>query len=203
MAYPGHYRAGMSSLGFQTVLYGFATLPGVLAERVFVEGGGSALQVLDAGFAPREADLLAFSISGENDYELLLRMLSLAGLPLRAADRAPGSPLVVAGGIAPTLNPEPLAPFVDAVAIGEGEELFAPLVAAVRGRVEREAALERLAGTPGFYIPSRYETSYAADGTLASFEPTGSAPRRVVRASVRDLDAWQTFGRTVAPGSEF
>ena len=69
--------------------------------------------------------------------------------------------------------------------------------------MEREAALERLAKTPGIYIPSSYEPSYAADGTLASFEPAGSAPRRVVRASVRDLDAWQTYGRTVAPGSEF
>jgi hypothetical protein len=139
----------MSSLGFQTVLYRFAALPGVVAERVFLDGAGSALQVLDAGFAPRAADLLAFSISGENDYEQLLRMLALAGLPLRAADRAPGSPLVVAGGIAPTLNPEPIAPFVDAVAIGEGEELFAPLVAAVRGRAGREEALERMAQAPG------------------------------------------------------
>jgi len=203
LAFPGPYRAGMSSLGFQTVLHGFATLPGVVAERVFLDEGGAALRVLDAGFAPRRADLLAFSISGENDYEQLVRMLALAGLPLRAVDRKAGSPLIVAGGIAPTLNPEPLAPFVDAVAIGEGEELFAPLVAAVRGRVEREVALGRLAATPGIYIPARYEPSYAADGTLASFEPSGSAPRRVVRASVRDLDAWQTFGRTVAPGSEF
>lgn len=203
LAYPGHYRAGMSSLGFQSVLYGFAANPGVVAERVFVDAGGASLQVLDAGFAPRSADLFAFSISGENDYEQLLRMLALAGLPLRAADRAPGSPLVVAGGIAPTLNPEPLAPFLDAVAIGEGEELFAPLVAAVRGRPGRETALERLAGTPGIYIPSRYEPTYAPDGTLAAFDPSGAEPRRVVRASVADLDAWQTYGRTVAPGSEF
>ncbi len=193
----------MSSLGFQTVLYGFATIRGVVAERVFVDAEGAALQVLDAGFAPRESDLLAFSISGENDYEQLLRMLALAGLPLRAADRGAGSPLVVAGGIAPTLNPEPLAPFVDAVAIGEGEELFAPLVEAVRDRAGRETALERLASTPGIYIPSRYTPSYNADGTLAAFAASGSAPARVVRAAVRDLDAWQTYGRTVAPGSEF
>ena len=91
----------MSSLGFQTVLYGFASLPGVLAERVFLDADGARLEVLDAGFPPGEADLLAFSICGENDYENLLRVLALAGLPLRAADRAPGSPLVVAGGIAP------------------------------------------------------------------------------------------------------
>lgn len=203
LAYPGNYRAGMSSLGFQAVLYGFATIPGVVAERVFVDGGGAALQVLDAGFEPRAADLLAFSISGENDYEQLLRALRLAGLPLRSAARAAGAPLVVAGGIAPTLNPEPLAPFVDAVAIGEGEELLAPLVSAVRGHPGREAALERLAGTPGIYVPSRYEPAYASDGTLESFGPSGTAPRHVVRASVRDLDAWQTYGRTVAPGSEF
>jgi radical SAM superfamily enzyme YgiQ (UPF0313 family) len=193
----------MSSLGFQTVLYGFATLPGVIAERVFLAAGGGELEALDAGFAPRDADLIAFSISGENDYEQLLRMLALAGLALRAADRSPGSPLIVVGGIAPTLNPEPIAPFVDAVAIGEGEELFAPLVDAVRGRAGRETAIGRLAGAPGIYLPAQYTAAYAEDGTLASFEPVGAAPRRVVRAAVRDLDAWQTYGRTVAPGSEF
>ena len=64
LAYPGPYRAGMSSLGFQTVLHGFAAQPGVLAERVFLDAGGTRLQVLDAGFHPGEADLLAFSISG-------------------------------------------------------------------------------------------------------------------------------------------
>ncbi len=185
------------------MLHGFATLPGVIAERAFVADGGGSLQVLDAGFAPGEADLLAFSICGENDYENLLRALTLAGLPLRADDRGPGSPLVVAGGIAPTLNPEPIAPFVDVVAIGEGEELLAPLVDAVRGRPERGESLERLAGAPGIYIPSRYEPRYASDGTLAAFEPKGCAPARVARAAVRDLDAWPTFGRTVAPGSEF
>jgi radical SAM superfamily enzyme YgiQ (UPF0313 family) len=203
LAYPGHYRAGMSALGFQAVLYGFATTPGVLAERVFLDDAGETLQVLDAGFAPREADLLAFSISGENDYEQLLRMLALAGLPLRAADREPGAPLVLVGGIAPTLNPEPIAPFVDAVAVGEGEELIGALVDAVRGRAGRETAIGRLVGAPGIYLPSLYAPAYAPDGTLASFEPIGSAPRRVVRASVRDLDAWQTYGRTVAPGTEF
>jgi len=193
----------MSSLGFQVILYGFAALPGVLAERVFLDPGAARLEVLDAGFAPREADLLAFSISGENDYENLLRMIALSGLPLRAADRAPGAPLVVAGGFAPTLNPEPIAPFVDAVAIGEGEELVAPLVAAVRGGAGRVAALERLGEVPGIYIPARYEPRYTSAGTLAAFEPLRGAPRRVVRATVRDLDAWPTFGRTVAPGSEF
>jgi radical SAM superfamily enzyme YgiQ (UPF0313 family) len=193
----------MSSLGFQTVLHGFAALPDVLAERVFLEGDGTRLDARDAGFEPAGADLLAFSISGENDYENLLRALALAGLPLRAADRPQGSPLVVAGGIAPTLNPEPIAPFVDAVAVGEGEELLAPLVDAVRGRAGREEALARLAGAPGIYLPSRYTPRYAADGTLAAFDPAPGAPERVRRASVADLDAWETFGRTVAPGSEF
>jgi radical SAM superfamily enzyme YgiQ (UPF0313 family) len=130
-------------------------------------------------------------------------MLAMAGLPLRAADRGPRSPLVVAGGIAPTLNPEPIAAFVDAVAIGEGEELLAPLVDAVRGRPDRDAALERLAVVPHIYIPARHEPRYASDGTLTAFETSGGASPRVVRAAVYDLDAWQTYSRTIAPGSEF
>jgi radical SAM superfamily enzyme YgiQ (UPF0313 family) len=193
----------MSSLGYQAILYGFAALPGVIAERVFLAEDG--LQALDAGFAPAAADLLAFSVSGENDYEGLLRTLALAGLPLRARDRGAGHPLVLAGGFAPTLNPEPIAPFVDAVAVGEGEELLEPLVAAVRaGRgAGRAPLLERLAAVPGVYVPALYEPAYAPDGTLAAFTPAPGAPARVARAAVRDLDAWPCRSRTVAPGSEF
>jgi radical SAM superfamily enzyme YgiQ (UPF0313 family) len=197
----------MSSLGFHTVLHGFAALPGVLAERVFLDEGGAALRVLDAGFAPAEADLLAFSVSGENDYENLLRVLELAGLPLRAADRREGHPVVVAGGFAPTLNPEPIAPFVDAVAVGEGEELLAPLLDALRDgggrRAARAGLARRLVALPGVYVPALYEPGYDAAGRLASFSPAPDAPGTVRRAAVRDLDAWPAFVRTVAPGSEF
>jgi len=202
LCFPGGYRAGMSSLGFQTVLWGFARQPGVLVERVFLEEAG--LEVMDAAFPPGAADLFAFSISCENDYEGLLRALGLAGLPLRAADRGRGAPLVVAGGFAPSLNPEPLAAFVDAVAVGEGEELLAPLARAARAwRGDPAATRAGLAAIPGIYVPALYEPRYAADGTLEAFEAAPGAPPRVRRAAVADLDAWPTRSRTVAPGSEF
>jgi radical SAM superfamily enzyme YgiQ (UPF0313 family) len=134
----------------------------------------------------------------------VLRVLELASLPLRAADRGPRAPLVVAGGFAPTLNPEPLAPFVDAVAIGEAEELLAPLVEAARqSRSGRDAALLRLAAAESIYVPALYTPRYAADGTLAAHDPSPGAPARVRRAAVADLDAWPTHSVTLAPESEF
>ncbi len=197
----------MSSLGFQTVLYGFAALPEVLAERVFLEDDGENLLILDAGIQPLQVDLFAFSVSYENDYLNLLRILAGAGFPLRARERGADYPLVLAGGIAPTLNPEPLAAFVDLVVVGEGEELLGPLVEVLRRRAPSSGAkrklLERLAALPGIYVPALYQPSYAADGCLAKFSPRPPAPRRVSRAQVRDLDAHPAVSRILAPGSQF
>ncbi len=203
-AYPGPYRAGMSSLGFQTVLYGLASLGDVLVARVFLDERKGELVLLDGAYPPGGSDLLAFSIASENDYENVLAMLGLAGIPLRAAQRRQGHPFVIAGGIAPSLNPEPLAEFCDALVIGEGEEALEPLVEALRsGKPGREARRQRLAEQKGIYVPALYRPSYGGDGTLASLTASGGEPAKVARLSVGDLDRHETVSRMSAPGSEF
>jgi len=196
----------MSSLGFQTVLYGFAALRDVAAARLFLDEEGEGLVLLDAA-DPRRADLLAFSVSAENDYPRILKILALAGLPLRASERDEAFPLVIAGGIAPSLNPEPLAEFMDAVVIGEGEEVLRPLVEEARGedgaREKRQVVLDRLAAVEGVYVPSLYEPAYGDDGTLKSMTARPPAPPKVSRAVTRDLEAHPAVSRIVAPGSEF
>jgi hypothetical protein len=92
----------MASLGFQTILYGFSTLDDVAAARVFLHEEGEGLLLLDGAFDPRRTDLLAFSVSAENDYPEILKILARAGFPLRARARGEDFPLVIAGGIAPT-----------------------------------------------------------------------------------------------------
>lgn len=205
LAYPSSYRAGMSSLGFQTILYRFAALPGVQAGRVFLEG--ERLLILDGNHDPRRTDLFAFSVAAENDYLNILRMLSLAGFPLRSRDRDESFPLVLAGGIAPSLNPEPLAEFMDLIALGEGEEMLAPLVDTIReGKAPsraKSAVLERMLPIEGVYVPFFSRPSYSAEGLLERISVQPPAPRRVSRAWVRDLDRHPAMSRIVAPGSAF
>jgi len=195
----------MSSLGFQTILYRFAALPGVQAGRVFLEG--ERLLILDGNHDPRQTDLFAFSVAAENDYLNILRMLSLAGFPLRSRDRDENFPLVLAGGIAPSLNPEPLAEFMDLIALGEGEEMLAPLVDTIReGKAPsraKSAVLERMLPLEGVYVPSFSRPSYSAEGLLERISVQPPAPRRVSRAWVRDLDRHPAMSRIVAPGSAF
>jgi len=197
----------MSSLGFQSVLYGFASLEGVLAERVFLDAEGEGLHLLDAAVDPGQVDLMAFSCSTENDYPKILTILGLSGIPLRSRDRRSEHPLVLAGGIAPSLNPEPLAEFMDFIALGEGEEILAPVIETLRHRTgepgSRKALLEELAQIEGIYVPSLYRPAYEGDGRLKGFEAQAPAPRRVSRRWVRDLAAWPVMSRMIAPGSEF
>ena len=139
LAYPNYYRTGMANLGFQTVYKIFNEQSSFLCERVFLPASGNDAEYvsgaaemvsLESQKSIAEFDILAFSLSFENDYPHVLKMLALAGIPLLAKDRPEDYPLVIGGGIALTLNPEPLADFFDLFILGEAEEIlpqFIPL----------------------------------------------------------------------------
>src|SRR5262245_6113636 len=140
IAYPNLYTVGMSNLGFQGVYRMLNAIPEVVCERVFLpedvyseelERTGRALTSFESGADLRGFDLIAFSILFENDYLHVLKMLRMAGIPLRAADRQASDPIVVFGGSAVFLNPEPLAPFADFMAVGEGEALVPAMMEAL------------------------------------------------------------------------
>jgi radical SAM superfamily enzyme YgiQ (UPF0313 family) len=187
LAYPNLYYVGMSNLGFQGV-YGLLNAQGdVVCERAFLpddeeraelERAGQPLTSFESGTPLRDFDVLAFSVSFENDYLHVLRMLRLAGIPLRARDRGPRDPLVLLGGAALFLNPEPLAPFADLVAVGEGEALVPKMMDALAGAPHPRAGLERLQARDGFYVPSRYDVRYHEDGTVAAYDGPGTVVRQ-------------------------
>ena len=122
-----------------------------------------------------EFDVIAFSVSFEWDYVNVLTLLRLAGVPARAADRDARHPLVVVGGAVTFVNPEPLAPFADVIAAGEGEVLVPALGRAFSAAASRADLLGLLARERGFYIPSFYEPQYAPDGSIASYHLTPAA----------------------------
>jgi radical SAM superfamily enzyme YgiQ (UPF0313 family) len=186
LCYPNLYYVGMSNLGFQGVFQMFANAPGVTCERAFLPDdvdaedlarGGTRLVSFESGLDLGRFDVVAFSVSFENDYVHVLKMLRMAGIPLRAADRGKNDPLVVMGGAALFLNPEPLAPFADVIAVGEGEALVPRLLEAIVGPDPR-AHLETLTAKDGFYVPSRYEVAYNDDGTVARYDGPGPVIRQ-------------------------
>src|SRR5215213_7555596 len=132
-------------------------------------------------------------------------MLRLAGVPVRAADRDYKHPLIVIGGAVTFVNAEPLAPFADVIAAGEGEALVPALLDAF-GSSSRSEQLKRLAQQRGYYIPSFYDVEYGADGTIARFIPregTG-APTVVKKAALKTTDAVDPPSTTIfTPDTEF
>ena len=132
----------------------------------------------------REFDVIAFSISFETDYVNMARMLRMSGVPVWSKDRTAHDPLVVMGGAASFLNPEPIAEFTDVIGVGEGEILGPKLVDAILENQTREETLLALARQGrGFYIPSLYFVSYRRSGTVAAYTPTeAGVPARVGRA---------------------
>ena len=187
LGYPNLYYVGMSNLGFQGVYQMLNAHEDVLCERTFLpddvdkedlERSGQPLVSFESGTELRRFHAVAFSVSFENDYLHVLQMLRLAGIPLRAADRGPNDPVVILGGAAMFLNPEPLAPFADVIAVGEGEALVPKLLDALVGASEPRAGLARLTEKDGFYVPSRYEVRYHADGTVAAYDGPGPVIRQ-------------------------
>jgi len=208
LVYPNHYRVGMSNLGLQTVYGLFNRFDDVVCERVFLPESDPAvagrLTTFESGRPVAEVDIIAFSISFESDYPNLLAILDRAGIPLRAADRSERHPLVIAGGVACSLNPEPIAAFVDCFLIGEAEIIIPEFLNAFEGRAAREDLLRRIARTvPGAYVPALYRVDYTAEGPLAAFRPAADVPAKISRPYLRDISASPTCSTVLTPHTAF
>ncbi len=183
LAFPDVYDLGMSNLGL-AILYDILNRHAdMLAERAFapwpdmeaaLRRAGLPLYSLETKHPLAEFDILGFSLPYETLYTNTLNMLDLAGLPLLAAERRPDDPLVIAGGHA-VYNPEPMADFIDAFVIGEGEEVIVELARAVQAwkasGAPRPELLRRLASLWGVYVPSLYRVHYIEAGAVSHIEP--------------------------------
>jgi len=204
LAYPNSYYVGMSSLALQILYRAFNDRPDVACERVFWDAGlaaaGRPLLSLESQTPVDQFAVWAFTISFEMDYFNVIAMLRQAGVPLLAEERTTDSPwpLLIAGGPAVSMNPEPMAPFFDAIVIGEAEEILPRLIDILRdglvsdspdaGR-DREAVLDALDALPGVYVPTR----------------VAPAPnsRRIERLWVRDMTVLRPVSALYTPDTEF
>ena len=155
LAYANSYHVGMSSLALQRVYELVHERPDWAAERFFLDGVGAPRSV-ETETPLGQFGVIAFSVSFEEDYPNLLQMLERAGIAPRRAARGEGDPIIILGGACAAINPLPMAEFVDVFPLGAAENLLPLLLPALEEESGRQALLERLAATPGFYVPSRH-----------------------------------------------
>jgi radical SAM superfamily enzyme YgiQ (UPF0313 family) len=215
--YPNIYPLAMANLGFQAVYRIFDGEPQIAADRAFLpdreerqemERRGEMLLSFEQGRPLADFDILAFSISFETDYLNVLAIFDLAGIPATRAERRERNyPLIVAGGSAIFLNPEPIADFIDLFLIGEGEEMVPEFVAAYRAArkdgASDEPMLNRLARVEGAYPPHHYEPSYDESGRLRTIAYRGEGRPAVKRRLIKDLNRYPTSSLILTEESVF
>jgi len=213
LVYPNTYAVGMSNLGFQTIYRHLNAIPDVVCERVFMPEPADLEEMRRAEIPPFSLEslrplsafhLVGFSVTYEGDYINVLRLLRMAGIPARAAARRPHDPLVLMGGVCAFSNPEPIAPFMDFVVVGEGEELVVEMIAAYRaGYRDRAGLLGALAGLDGVYVPERYEIAYGDDGGITDVAARDGAPAIVAKRRLRNVNAFETVAAVKTAQAEY
>jgi radical SAM family uncharacterized protein len=218
LLYPNAYHVGMSNLGFQT-LYQILNREGdVVCERAFLpepedleeyRNTQTPLFSLESQKPLSTFDLLAFSISFENDFLNLLTLLELAHIPLESHLRHERHPWVIAGGVAVFLNPEPVSLFCDLFILGEAEEVIGEFLEVYRRTLsekkerERDDFLRSLSGVEGVYVPEAYRVTYAENGKLKAMDPESGFPKQVKRRWVSKIDRFPTQSTLFTPDTEF
>lgn len=209
LAYPDTYEVGQSNLGLQILYDILNARPDVVAERVYAPWLDMEEQLrkkeiplfaLESCTPLKSFDIIGFSLQTEMTYTNVLNMLNLAGIPIYASERNDEYPVIIAGGPC-VFNPEPLAPFFDIFAVGEGEEVILEIVKKyeksrkshvarpANGGAGRKELLRKLAQIEGVYVPEFYEVSYERNGTIKEIKPTfEDVPEKVTKRKVENLD---------------
>ena len=217
LMYPDAYEVGLPNQGIQILYEVLNERADTLAERTYavwpdleklMREAGIGQFTVDAHRPVAAFDLLGVSFSTELGYTNLLSALSLAGLPLESRDRGDGMPIVLAGGHA-AFNPEPIADFIDAAVLGDGEEAVGEISDVVgewirEGRPGgRDEVLLRLARTEAVYVPRFYDVDYLPDGRIRRVVPNRpDVPFRVHKRTTMDLDAWPYPKQPLVPLAE-
>jgi len=217
LAYPNRYHVAMSNLGFQTIYTILNGFEHVVCERVFLpdpedmeeyQRTNTPLMSLESQRPLQDFQIVAFSISFENDYINVLKILEMANIPPMSEDRGENHPLVMAGGVVTFLNPEPLSPFMDLFIIGEGEETLSEFLRILNqcqekglGRMDR---LERLGKeVEGVYIPLFYDVGHDSQGRIKYFQPKGGLPDKVKSSRLREVGKYMTRTQILTHHTEF
>jgi radical SAM superfamily enzyme YgiQ (UPF0313 family) len=216
LIYPSTYYLGMSSLGIQVIYDTLNQREDTSCERAFMpeaqtlgklKQSGTSLFSFETQTPLNQFDLIGFSVSFESDYVNIPLALEMAKIPPCAAERSDAHPLIIAGGINISYNPEPIADFIDVFVVGEAEMTVHHLMDIFRDWREsygsKKDLLRELAKSPGFYIPSFYEVDYHPDGTIQQMRAKAHAPAKVQSVAIPKLDDAETCTKIFTPETEF
>jgi radical SAM family uncharacterized protein len=222
LMYPDAYEVGLPNQGVQILYEVLNERDWILAERTYsvwpdmeavMREHGIPQFTVDNHRPVGAFDVLGLSFSTELGYTNMLTALDLAGIPLHAVDRGDDDPIVLAGGHA-AFNPEPVADFLDAAVLGDGEEIVLAISDVIRewkvegrpglgGRTPRDELLYRLAVSGAVYVPKFYDVEYLPDGRIKRVAPnTSGVPWRVHKHTLMDLDAWPYPKNPLVPLAE-
>jgi len=215
LMYPDAYEVGLPNQGVMILYEVLNEQPNTIAERCYSVWPDLATLMrqhaipafsIDAHRPVKEFDVLGISFSTELGYTNMLEALDLAQIPLHAADRDATHPIVLAGGHA-AFNPEPIAEFIDAAVLGDGEQAVLEMTDIIRRAkregLTREQTLLELAKSGGVYVPRFYDVSYLADGRIQRVAPNHpDVPFRVRKRTVMDLDEWPYPKQPLVPLAE-
>lgn len=217
LVYPNTYSVGMGNLGFQFVYGALNAHPRLAAERFFLPEPGAVRKHVagivseESGRPLRDFPLIAFSVPFENDYPTVPGMLSSAGIAPLRNDRGPADPFVIAGGVSVSMNPEPLAAFLDMAFIGEipdrdnsESELVSVLADLFWGGVpDRSDFRKHLRDVPGAFLPGAYDFTYREDGRIEEIRVEAGFPARVSAVKRRARLAASPVSVLFSPEAEF
>lgn len=208
LVYPNTYSVGMSNLGFQAVYTLLNQYEEVVCERFFLPDtktyAANQFLSLESGKRFTNFHIIAFSLSFEQDYLNLLYILSKTGIPLYSKDRDTRFPLIIAGGVACMLNPEPVSAFIDCFLIGEAEAVLPDFMTHFDPAMKKKSCLMHLSThISGLYAPVFYEATYNKDNTLRAFGPVADLPSKIRRRFTSDLSAVPTYSALLTPHTAF
>lgn len=212
LVYPNIYPVGMSSLGFQGIYGMLNSIEDVVCERVFLpdandieeyERTGAELFALESKRALAKFDIIAFSVSFENDYPNILKMLKISKIPTRSSERGASHPLVIMGGVCAFYNPEPLSEFFDICFIGEAEDMLLEFLDVCRNSETREILFENALKIDGVYVPSYYAVEYTNDGRILGRKAKNSAPEIISKRTFKDISSSFLESTITTPEAEF
>ncbi|QIK65779.1 TIGR03960 family B12-binding radical SAM protein [Nocardioides sp. HDW12B] len=226
LMYPDAYEVGLPNQGIQILYEVLNERDWILAERTYAVWQDLEAKMREHGIPQftvdqhrpvRAFDVLGVSFATELGYTNLLTALDLAGIPLHAVDRTDEDPIVLAGGHS-AFNPEPMADFIDAAVLGDGEEVVLAISEVIRewkaegcpgldGRTPRDELLFRLAASGGVYVPKFYDVTYLPDGRIAAVTPRrepslAGVPWRIRKHTLMDLDSWPYPRNPLVPLAE-
>ena len=215
LAFPNTYYVGMSNLGFQTIYRLFNLCPDISCERVFLPDLSGpekyktrrTITSIETGRNLSSFHVIAFSLSFENDYINILTMLNLAGIHLLQKQRSRTTPLIIGGGIAAFLNPEPIADFFDLFLIGEAEKTALEFIDVLKqhhhSKLWNKPSPEIFSRINGVYVPSAYNIKFDTNSLVSKITPEQGFPDKIHASKISDLDSFTGSSCVTTPDTEF